>query len=57
MNDAVEKTDSETLRKWLVNNTKLLREYDPAKEREQLQRCQMHIRDIRAELASRAKAR
>ncbi len=50
-------TDTETLRHWLRNNERLIvdEEYDPHIERTQLHRCQMHIRDIRAELVSREK--
>jgi len=46
--------DSETLRKWLRNNALLLDEYHPAKEAAEIQLCKMHIREIRAELVSRA---
>ena len=45
---------TETLRLWLKNNRKLICEFDPHIERTQLHRCQQHIRDIRAELVSRA---
>ncbi len=53
MTTAVENTDSETLHKWLVSNTALIGQYDPAIERVPLQRCLAHIRDIKAELVHR----
>ncbi len=45
---------TDTLQLWLKNNRKLICEFDPHIERTQLHRCQQHIRNIRAELASRA---
>ncbi len=52
----VRDTSTDTLRLWLKNNRKLICEFDPHIERTQLHRCQSFIRDIRAELASRAEA-
>ncbi len=46
---------TDTLRLWLEGNRKLICEFDPHIERTQLERCQQHIRNIRAELASREK--
>ncbi len=45
---------TDTLRTWLIANRMLISEFDPHVERTQLERCQQHIRDIKAELASRA---
>ncbi len=55
MTDDIENTSTDTLRLWLEGNRKLISEFDPHIERTQLHRCQQHIRNIRAELASREK--
>ncbi len=55
--DLFRDTSTETLRLWLENNRKLIGEFDPHIERTQLERCQQHIRNIRAELAFRKKGR
>ena len=52
--DEIRDASAETLRKWHSNNVSLLDEYDPAKEAAEIQLCKMFIRDIRAELVSRA---
>jgi len=54
LDDTYRDADTETLRMWLRNNSKIIGEYDPVIERTQLHRCQMRIRDIKAELVSRA---
>ncbi len=48
------KTDSETLRQWLRENTRLLNEHDPATDAAEIDLCEKHIRDIRSELVNRA---
>ncbi len=51
----VEQASTQTLQLWLRNNLRLIGddEYDPVKEAAEIQLCQAHIRDIRAELESR----
>ncbi len=49
----IENTDTDTLKLWLKNNRKLICEFDPHIERTQLEWCQQHIRNIRAELGRR----
>ncbi len=56
MTDDIENTSTDTLRLWLEGNRKLISEFDPHIERTQLHRCQQFIRDIRAEIVSRADA-
>ncbi len=45
---------TKTLQNWLRNSNSLLLEYARGKEAAEIQFCKMHIRDIRAELVSRA---
>ncbi len=52
--DTIRDASAETLRKWHRNNVRRLDEYDTAKEAAEIQLCETFIRDIRAELASRA---
>jgi hypothetical protein len=53
MTQTIEKASTVALQKWLRLNKKLLNEYHPSKECAQLQLCQIHIRNIKAELARR----
>ena len=51
----VEQASTQALQLWLRNSQRLIAddEYDPTKEAAEIQLCQSHIRDIRAELESR----
>ncbi len=53
LDDTIRDASTDTLRLWLKNNRKLIGEFDPHIERTQLHRCQLHVRNIRAELAIR----
>ncbi len=55
MSIEIHNATTETLRFWLKNNRALISEFDPHIDRTKLERCQQHIRSIRAELAFRAK--
>ncbi len=50
----VRRADSETLRRWLLNNEALIDQYDSTTEAADIQLCKTLIRDINAELCIRA---